>query len=385
MLLFYILSPLTAILLYTVYAYNIKTIESKHLWSLAIMIAVYLGLLNTTKEIVSDLQAYHYDFSIVKNYDIFTYLTGYGKEPLYYGYTYIGYYLFFGNWKLFLISITVINYVLTSYCIIKISKKNNIDPKNTIVALFIMAFFFQSFASTSQLIRQVLCQSITMVFLTRLYLENKKNWWIAVCAVLVHSSCIPILGLAIIPSIKERFTIKGLAKLIIPLGILIVIFYAVATYLTSLPFVGYIFARALNMNFGTDGWQTNVGLQKSMLALLLMLLYIAVFLYFKLDKDKKLPAIGLVNINIVLIFLLFLCNFIGAYFIQSRYFFFVYSFQNFIIVMFLDKFKLTNNNIVRYTIMTGVLFYFFYNYTHNIFSYSSFSEAVLKLLPEYFI
>ena len=178
----------------------------------------------------------------------------------------IGYYLFLGNWPAFVVSLAVINYMLISYSIIRIGNYLKTDPKNIITALFIMAFFFQEFAATSNLVRQALSEAITMVFLTHLYLDNKKSWWIAVCAVLVHSSCIPILGLGIIPSIKKSFTIKGLIKLVAPLGILVVLFYAVASYLTRLPLIGYVFARALNISLGADNWQENVGLQPLMIA-----------------------------------------------------------------------------------------------------------------------
>ncbi|MBO7302434.1 MAG: EpsG family protein [Bacteroidaceae bacterium] len=381
----FILSPFIAILLYTICAYNVKTINNKHLWSIAFMLAVYLGLLNSTKELLGDFEAYHYHFELVEKYKFIPYLMHFGKEPLYYTYTYIGYYLFLGNWPAFVVSLAVINYMLISYSIIRIGNYLKTDPKNIITALFIMAFFFQEFAATSNLVRQALSEAITMVFLTHLYLDNKKSWWIAVCAVLVHSSCIPILGLGIIPSIKKSFTIKGLIKLVAPLGILVVLFYAVASYLTRLPLIGYVFARALNISLGADKWQENVGLQPLMIALLFLFSCMCIYLYLKRDKKDDEGYIGFININIILYLLLIICNIIGAYFILSRYFFFVYALQNFIIIMFLHKFKLTNNDFARYSLLVVMIFYFFYNYTHNIFTYSSIQEAILYLLPEYLL
>ncbi len=381
---FFVLSPFLTIIFFTLTLWNAQSVSMKKIWQLAIILSVYLGLLNCTKELSGDFLEYSEYFYDVPKYNLISYVMGFGKEPLYYAYTWISYYLFLGNWKLFVVSITTINYLLLSSCLIRISRHLNVTSKNTITALLFMAFFFQEFAAVGNLMRQALSEALTLVFLTRLYLDKKYSWRIALCALCIHTSCLPIIGIGLIPSIRERFTITSLLKTLIPLSGIVVIFYALGDYMATVPFIGYIFARANNSEqlLGADSWQENVGLQPAMYALILMLAAMAVFLYSKMRHNKQTSKeVGLINFNIILVVLMVLCNTIGAYYLLMRYFFYIYAFQSVLFLVFMHRNKSLSNDMIRLPLILLLILYFFYNYTHNIFSYSTILEATVWPAP----
>ncbi len=383
--LLFIISPFVACIAYTMSIWKMKTLSSKHIWTQAILLSLYMGVLGCTKELRGDFLDYHGYFLYVPKCGFVDYLLSFGKEPLYYAYTYVSYYLFGGNWNLFVVSFTSINYLLLSYAVITISKKINANIRTVITALYITMFFFQEFAASGNLVRQCLAQSLTVVFFVCYYIENKKKmWWIALCAVCVHSSCIPIIGLGLIPMIKEKFTIKSMTKILLILSICITVFYAAGDALSGVPFIGYIFSRATNSEqlLGQDSWQEEVGLTPVMLILLLMLSYMAISVYRTVNKGKiTKEIIAMVNFNIILILSMFICNAIGAYYLLMRYFFFVYAFQCALITIYLSSTKLIQNNVVRPILIVTIIYYFFYNFTHNIFAYTSLGEAIFYPAP----
>ena len=182
LLLVFSISPFIVAIVYTFGIWSNKTVSSQKLWTQAILLSLYVAVLGSTKELDGDFLEYYGYFLRVPKYSFIGYLLSFGKEPLYYAYAYISYYLFFGNWKLFVTSFTFINYILLSYSVITIGKKINANIKTIITALYIMAFFFQELAVAGNLVRQCLSQSLTVVFFVGMYINNQTKWWIAVCA-----------------------------------------------------------------------------------------------------------------------------------------------------------------------------------------------------------
>lgn len=381
--LLFIISPFIAPIAYTFGIWNTTSSTTRKLWTQAILLSLYVAVLGCTKELDGDFLEYQEYFLSVPRYGFIDYLFSFGKEPLYYAYTYVSYYLFFGNWKLFVVSFTFINYILLSYAVITIGKKINANIKTVITALYIMAFFFQELAASGNLVRQCLAQSLTVVFFVCLYINNKRKWWIALSAICIHSSCIPILGLGLIPMIKKRFTIKTFAILLLYLSVFIGIFYAASDAFSNIPFIGYIFSRATNSEqlLGQDSWQEEVGLTTVMIILLMILSYMALVIYRNKNSQETEKVISMVNFNIILILSMAICNAIGAYYLLMRYFFFVYAFQNTLIIIYLNKSKFMHNDAVRVSLIVIFILYFFYNLANNIFSYASIGEAIVYPAP----
>ena len=381
--LLFIISPFAAPIAYSFGVWNTKTLSTQRMWTQAILLSMYVAVLACTKELDGDFLSYQEDFLSVPKYGLFEFLFNFSKEPLYYAFEYISYYLFFGNWRLYVVCFTFINYILLSYAVITIGKRINANIRTVITALYIMAFFFQELAAAGNLVRQCLAQSLVVVFFVRLYVNNQKKWWIALCAICVHSSCLPMLGLGLIPMMRARFTLKSLIKSLAILSVFIFVFYAAGNSLSGIPFIGYIFSRATNSEqlLGQDSWQENVGLNLLSVILLAILAYMSYSIYSSKNRHETDKIIPIVNFNILLIISLIICDVIGAYFLLMRYFFYVYAFQNTLIVIYLANSRFTRNNIVRVSLIVIMIVYFLYNYTHNFFSYAPLGEAIFYPAP----
>lgn len=381
--LLFIISPFFATIGYTLWIWNSKTETSQKIWAQAVLLSLYVAILGSTKVLDGDFLEYQDYFYNVPKTAFMDFVLSFGKDPLYYAFTYVSYYLFLGNWNLFVISFTFINYILLSYAIIQIAQKVNANTKITIMALYFMAFFFQELAASGNLVRQCLAQSLTVVFLVCLHINKKNKWWIALCALCTHISCLPILGIGIIPTIRKRSSFKNITKVLIVLLIFVCAFYAVGNKLSNIPYLQYIYERASNSEqlAGQDSWQINVGLTTAMKVLLLLLSFMAIMIYHSKKRQDIDKVISMVNLNVILIIFLVISNTIGAYYLLMRYFFFVYAFQNTLVIIYLNKSRLMNNELMKVSFIVIMMLYFFYNYTHNIFSYTSIGEAIFSPLP----
>lgn len=382
--LLFVWCPVFGILSYALYLSHQEEVSIRRIWGLAVMLSLYLGCLAVTKEHLGDFLEYSRLFYEVPKYNFFSYLLLFGKEPLYYGYTYLAYYLFLGNWNVFVISITVANYLFLSYGLLKTAEYLHTSINNVVVALFFMAFFFQEFAAIGNMFRQGLAQSITLAFLVRWYLEGKRSWWLALCAVGIHTSCLPVLFVGLLPVIRRKLEWRTLVKLLVMMGLAAVFFLYVGGYLAHLPFIGYIFSRATDYErlLATDSWQTEVGLQPSMIVLLLLLGGMIVYLYRKLDSSV---LFVLINLNLMLLLMMIVCHIGEMYYLLMRYFFYIYAFQNVLFLIFLHENRFFQRTVPRLSVVVLMMSYFFYQFSHNIFSYIPVLEALVYPLPVYLI
>lgn len=384
--LLFVWCPLFGIIVYALFLNHRKEVPVTDLWSLALMLSLYLGGLAVTKELLGDFLEYHRYFQDVPNYTLSSYIFRFGKEPLFYGYTYLSYYLFMGNWNLYVISITTANYLLLSYCILKIGTYLNATVNTLMVSLFFMAFFFQEFAAIGNMLRQGLAQSMTLAFLVRWYIVGKRSWWLAVCALATHTSCLPVLGIGLFPLLQKRLELVTFIRFCGVVAILAGLFFAVGGLLSNLPFIGYIFERISNTEqlLSADSWQTEVGLQPSMLVLLFLLGYMIFSLYrsdLLREEDSRLYIF--INLNLMLLLMMVICNVFGMYYLLMRYFFYLYAFQNSLFVIYLHESAFLQKPVVHLSIVCVMMGYFFYNFTTNIFDYIPVVEAVVYPLPVY--
>lgn len=382
--LLFVWCPLFGILAYALYLAHQESVSIKRLWGLAVMLALYLGCLSVTKERLGDFLEYSRLFAEVPKYNFFSYIMLFGKEPVYYGYTYLAYYLFLGNWNCFVISITTANYLFLSYALLKIAEYLHTSINNVIVSLFFMAFFFQEFAAIGNMLRQGLAQSITLAFLVHWYFCGKRSWWLALLAVGIHTSSLPILGVGLLPVIQRKMEGKTMLKLLAMMALAVVFFLYVGRYLAHLPFIGYIFARATDYErlLATDSWQTEVGLQPSMIALLLLLGGMIVYLYRKLESSVLFVFI---NLNLLLLLMMVVCHIGEMYYLLMRYFFYIYAFQNTLFLIFLHENRFFQKTVPQLSMVVLMLGYFYYQFSHNIFSYIPVLEALVYPLPVYLI
>ena len=383
--LLFVWCPLLGIIVYAIYLCHQEELPVGRLGALAVMLSLYLGGLAVTKELLGDFLTYSRYFYDVPKYDLWSYIQSFGKEPIFYGYTYISYYLFGGSWNLFIISITTMNYLLLSYAILKIGVALKASISNVVVALFFMAFFFQEFAAIGNMLRQGLAQSMSFVFLVRWYVEGKRSWWLALLALGVHTSCLPVLCIGILPFLRRRLVMRDVVWISVFLVVAVGLFLLLGKFLAHLPFVGYIFERMSNHEhlLSVDSWQTEVGLQPAMIALLFLLFFMSGMLYRNEKLEEESGLYVFINLNLLLSLMMVACEVFGMYYLQMRYFFYLYAFQNTLFLIFLQQTDILHKTSFR-LLATGMLMvYFFYNFSHNIFSYIPVVEAFVYPFPVY--
>jgi hypothetical protein len=177
---------------------------------------------------------------------------------------------------------------------------------------------------------------------------------------------------------------RTMLTLLVMIGLAAVFFFYVGGYLAHLPFIGYIFARATDYErlLATDSWQTEVGLQSSMIALLLLLGGMIVYLYRKLESSVLFVVI---NLNLLLLLMMIVCHVGEMYYLLMRYFFYIYAFQNALFLIFLHENRFFQKTVPQLSIVVLMMVYFYYQFSHNIFSYIPVLEALVYPLPVYFI
>jgi len=375
--------PLFGIVAYSVWLTRREEATTDKLWALALMLSVYLGCLAATKELLGDFLTYsRYFHEVPRHSGLGPYVASFGKEPLYYGFTYLGYYLTNGSWRLFVIVLTAFNYLLLSYAVIRVGVRLHASLNSVVASLFFMAFFFQEFAAIGNMLRQGLAQSIALVFLVRWHVEGKRPWWMALCALGVHSSCLPVLAVGVLPVLCQKLSWKALVRLVVVTVGLVIAFSRLAGLLSHLPFVGYVFGRAMEGGklLGADAWQTELGLQPSMLVLMGVLGAMVVFLYRRMEAGG---AFVFVNLTLLLLVMMLVCDVLGMYYLQMRYFFYLYAFQNVLLVLFLHEGRLWWSDVRKWLLMGVMMAYFFYELSHGFFSYLPVAEAFVFPLPLY--
>lgn len=381
----FILSPFAVTIGYSLYIWNSKTFSTKRLWIFASLLSLYLGLLNTTKEMISDIVAYKEYFTSVPQYsDIISYLLEFGKEPIYYGYTYISYYLFFGSWNLFIISLTIISYALISYSIITISKALKANIKTTITALFFMAFFFLEFAATSQAVRQAIAEAVLIAFFTNYYILNKKSWWIAICAVAIHSTVIVPLLIGLIPMTKDRLNIKRIILFIIFTVVITYLLFAFSNLFSGIPFLGYLSERSLDESL-LESRQGENFFNLAVISLCLLVTFVIISLYYKMYLlNKKIIGLGFINLILFLLVFIISAFCIDAVYISQRYMYYLYAFIGIIALLYLHYYKFTQNNLFRFLAIISVIIYFFYSLENTFIKFIPAIDAIVYPAPVYF-
>jgi len=206
--LLFIFSPLASILFQILLLLSIKF---KYKWlfvNYILCISFFLGLLNTTKVVESDMINYLYWFDLVPSMDFIEYIKWFGKEPLYYVFVYIISVISGGSHNVFIITVTFTGYFIVLYALLRISLALNLS-KLVVVALLVgVSFLPQLFSISLHLTRQFLATSLLMLFLSIWIVDGKKTWYVLFIAFFFHSVIISLLPFLLIPKLRQDSTIK---------------------------------------------------------------------------------------------------------------------------------------------------------------------------------
>ena len=190
------------------------------------LISSALGLINASKQPVSDLLNY-YNWSIEFNaIDITDYFIIRPIDPIFYLPTAIASHIFNGYPPTFSFFWTVFTYLLLSYSVIGIGAANSLGHKSTVGLLFFGIAVDYSFPLSGHLVRQYASMSLLIFSISLLLQGNKKYSYIFILSALTHFSSLIFTPAFLIS--KKEFSNKNNQIVIIIL--LTIIFYIIGSY-----------------------------------------------------------------------------------------------------------------------------------------------------------
>ena len=197
-LLLYCFMPLLGILWLLFFILHSGIHYRRPTYILFLLLAIYMGLINSTKVPYNDQVMYHEAFLLVPHRTLWQNMTGiYGlrlgpttKELSFGLLNVVGYYVSLGKYALFITLFTTTIYMLIFDSIYKWFHYLKLHkPLYYILSgIFTIAFFTQYFNLTIHLQRQMFATAVIMYALVRMVTTSKIPWWIVILAVTMHTS-----------------------------------------------------------------------------------------------------------------------------------------------------------------------------------------------------
>ena len=250
--LIYLLNPIIGIfvLCFAILKRKVDSLGSYYL--LIIMLSLYMGLVNSTKEITGDLTDYKIEFGRAAIVNIKDFLKEAGKEPVYYLFSYLSYYLLNGDFRLYILLVTFIGYFLVLISLLNLWKFYMVDEFVIIGSFVLYVFCEWYFSFSSQLLRQGLAQGFVFTFLVQNLTNKKYVWSLGLISILIHSSAIMFIGFVVVMNLIRSAVggedNKDYTKLIIKTIFIIIVYYFISK-LVMILFGDYLFNRISDQNF----------------------------------------------------------------------------------------------------------------------------------------
>jgi len=380
---FFPLLPLVSVLFSVlIILYNNKEVRKYNYYIFFILLALYLGFINGSKVPESDLIYYIQNYSNAGKFPFWTYILIHHKEPGFFIYNYITYYLFFGNVTLYLIVTTFISYILLFVAVYKYYHKIYNKSKVIIFSILIVAFFPQLFSLSAQIMRQFMAGAILVYAMVQKFFYGKKAWYYLLLAALIHSSVIFFIPFIYFKLLEKRFSFK----LIFILTILAFIIKQTISPFTAwllnklgYNFLTYVFVRA------SEGTISNLK-PISLLGLLTLaiLVVISVWYQFFYTNDLKYKNSFIHFNNIFLVLVLFVLASFSMVELSKRFFFFSYFFLPFIFPLFFTTDKV-EYKALRTVFLVSFFLFFVYRLQFGTWQYASLPQLLFGNIFNYFL
>lgn len=216
--LLFLAMPLLGIASAVIAAFYWENGYKKMTYLLFLLLAFYMGLINSTKVPFGDQLMYYEAFISVPHRTLWENMTGiYGigrdfttKEMGFGLLNVIGYYISFGNYALYITLFTFSIYMLLFDGLYKWFHYLKVQcPLYYIIsAVFILAFFTQYFNITIHLQRQVVASAVMVYAIVLMVIRKKVPWALIVLSVTLHTSVGLFLPIFLLYHFSGRLTPK---------------------------------------------------------------------------------------------------------------------------------------------------------------------------------
>lgn len=346
-----------------------------------LLMALYMGAINATKTPASDQVNYMHAYMLVPNQTFFESLTNiYGdrfsatsKEIGFGLLNFLGYYLSFGNYKLFILEFSVLLYILMMVSLYKLYRYLNVTPfKDYIISsVFILCFFSQYFNLTIHVQRQMIATAVMLWVLVDSTIKQKVNWIIALISVSLHTSVALFFPFLILIYFRNKIKLWQILCLII-LFCVAIGFLPVSSSAFSALFGGEIYGLNRLADAGlSNETRVDTGL---ILFFSVPLIYISLR---ELWKERKNINTALNIVFISYIFLICFSFFNPDNTMQYRYFMMSYSFMAFILPLLFVKCKRFNK---LYLLFIASFFFvrFYMTFEDMVWIYAPVEDVLLS-------
>ncbi len=335
-------------------------------------IALFIGLINSTKVPENDLVWYLSGYLDAGKMPLLDYLVnfgimGAGKEFVFPLFNYIIYQFVGDNTKLYVIIHSLVSYGLLNFSIYKFGKALSIPQKYIITAIVVMSFTPFIFTMSAILLRQFLASSLLMYILVNKFFYKKNSYLLMVAMVLTHTSTFLFIPFLVLPFFGKPLNKKTVFYYILMIAVIFniqPIAKAILPLVSNIPVLRYIFTRA-SVDTTFDLGMLSVGkIITSVLTLLIPLLLIYFF------KPRLKNEGGLIHFfNVLLMLVIFILANLDQSELSNRLNFYVWQFFPFVFLLLAWTIRLDK---IFLSIVSVLLVFFFIYYldkgewTYNI-------------------
>jgi len=384
----FVINPLLGILTIT-FIILYRNINNEQLYyGLYILLALYLGLINSTKTPITDLLRLRGDFYLAGSMSFKEYLFIANKEIFFYGSTYLLYYILGANFKLYIILLTFIGYLIAFYSLHKYWRSDDKQLSMVLFPILLLFLYRDTFFYSSHLVRQTLAGFVFIYFLIEKSTNNRNKWVYLIIAIFIHTSVIFMFTLCLIPNLSKKLSAFGILKIAIIIGIIMLI------ALITMPYLVNLTASIEWLNYGLKRIMIEDSLNDKEFvgAPILYFRFLYFLLLFIVLRDYFFGHVNKQNYLVYNVFILFLISHeilraIGYEFLQMRMMVYMHMFIPFIAPSIFKQNSFVNIAPSRFFFQPIIIMYAMYLFARSfteIDYFAPISELIFFPVPYFF-
>ncbi|NVK51783.1 MAG: EpsG family protein [Flavobacteriaceae bacterium] len=397
----FLINPLLGLLtIFNVFFSNWVVNKRKLINLFITFLAFFLAFLNSTKIPENDLIHHGSQYLMAGDYTFFQYLGSIYKEPLYYIFNYLFFYLSNGSFIFWVITFTFFSYFLFFQAVKMFFLKINAPTSQLVFGLVIAAFFPQLFSLSAHLIRQFIANAFFIYFAMDKIFYKKNKWWLVVAGVFTHASSIILFFLVYFKPLRD---FKKHKVLNIALIVLLLSYQFVGKLL--LYFLGgindtfkYILERAsTDTTFDLGNFQPlNYVMMFVMIAIALTSRKIIGRQFIKMNESIEDTKEESINKNqerlliekdskfffsTMIVFSFFILANLNQSELSNRLFFYMFFYFPFVLPLFIARFK--QKDLIYYALSILLMLFFTYRLVFGTWEYAPLIEIVTNSFFSY--
>lgn len=389
-ILFLIMPPVLSLPSIIFWIINKKKASYNNYISFFICVAIYFAVINATKKPSGDQVQYWAAYinvpklgfikSLIYIYglDLEKEIKNISGEFMNGVYNYIGYYITFGYYPLYVALLTFANYIFVFIGLYKFTQTLKKPHIPIICGVLILSFFYLYFQYLLQIQKQFLAQSIMMYVLGSYAVSGKirkKEWVLTGCAIFTHAATTLFLPFLLFKPLRNRLTKLGLLLLGVLFSILIIMGPQLAGNIASSmgdSALSYGATRLAKSEVNND---TEFGLVWSQI--FVIALPIAWIVLHKLWVERKtLTQAHAFILNVILLLLLTVVAMFKQPLAQYRYFMMIFAFMPFV-YPFICSNTQQRDRILK-IIAAIMIIWFYYQFDKIVWSYAPEIDIIIK-------